>query len=119
MLRVCTIGRNPTMCHLGLTHRVSVDSLHERCASDDIVLLYEKTEHQAGDIFTRGFVNTDKWKHAAKLINVLALPLLMAMFGQGKATSPEGSATPTFSVPPQVAIPQDVCESSSGPCFQP
>ena len=107
MIRVCETGRNPTMRHLGRTHRVSVDWLHEQFSSDQISLLYEKTDRQAGDIFTKGFTNPDKWRHAAELINILSPDLLKAI-GRGSA-KPSSS----FEVPPQVAVPQDAPEQSN------
>jgi hypothetical protein len=89
------------MRHLGRSHRVSVDWLHEQFASDQITLVYEKTDRQAGDIFKKGFTNPDKWRHAAKLINVLSPSLLKAIGRAG--TKPRSS----FEVPPQVAVPRD------------
>ena len=108
MIRVCETGRNPTMRHLGRTHRVSVDWLHEQFAADQVTLLYEKTDRQAGDIFTKGFTNPDKWRHAAELINVLSPNLLLAV-GQGSVVP--GTS---FQVPPQVAVPREVPEQSGG-----
>ena len=43
MIRVCQPGRNPTMRHLGRTHRVSVAWLHERFAELDLDLSFEMT----------------------------------------------------------------------------
>jgi hypothetical protein len=94
------------MRHLGRTHRVSVDWLHEQFMSDNIVLLYEKTDRQAGDIFTKGFTNPDKWRHAAELVNILPPDLL-------KAISRDGAQPGiSFQVPPQVAVSGDVPEQS-------
>ena len=96
------------MRHLGRTHRVSVDWLHEQFSSDNIVLLYENTDRQAGDIFTKGFTNPDKWRHAALLVNILP-PDLLKSIGRGDA-----QPGTSFMVPPQVAVPGDVPEQSGG-----
>ena len=45
------------MRHLHRTHRVSVDWLHETFERGDIVLLYETSERQCADIFTKSFVH--------------------------------------------------------------
>ena len=55
MIRICETGRNPTMRHLGRTHRVDVAWLHERFASPDVTLQYVVTDEQCADIFTKGF----------------------------------------------------------------
>ena len=35
------------------------------------VLIYEKSEFMAADIYTKGFTDPDKWEHARHLINVV------------------------------------------------
>ena len=69
MIAVCKSGRNPTMRHLGRTHKVDVAWLHERFESDDFELRYTESEQMAADIFTKGFSDPDKWTHACTLIN--------------------------------------------------
>ena len=59
MIAVCRSGRNPTMRHLHRTHRVSIDWLHEVCQRDDVVLLYEVSDRQCADIFTKAFANPE------------------------------------------------------------
>ncbi len=46
MIRVCKTGRNPTMRHIGRTHRVSVAFTHERFTLPGIDLVYEMTHTQ-------------------------------------------------------------------------
>ena len=69
MIQVCRTGRNPTMRHLGRTHKVDVQWLHERFAEPYYNLLYEPTLGMRADIFTKGFVDSDKWRHALDLIS--------------------------------------------------
>ena len=71
MIRVMETGRNPTMRHLGRTHGVSINWLHERFLEDWNELVKEDTTTMAGDVFTKAFDNKDKWTHACNLINVI------------------------------------------------
>ena len=71
MIRVCQTGRNPTMRHLGRTHRVSVAWLHERFAELGIDLRFEMTHRQAADIYTKAFHELVKWIAACLLINIV------------------------------------------------
>ena len=71
MIQVMKSGRNPTMRHMGRTHRVSIAWLHERFAENDVALFYEETSRQAADIYTKAFDNVDKWKQACWLIGVV------------------------------------------------
>ena len=103
MIRVCETGRNPTMRHLGRTHHVSVDWLHERCASEDVNLIPETTDRQSADIYTKAFVNPDTWRHATELINISSMLKSIATRGDSIAKS---TKLPPFTVPPQVAIQQ-------------
>jgi hypothetical protein len=69
MIQVCRTGKNPTMRHLGRTHRVSVQWLHERFKDPCYHLVYEETNSMRADIFTKGFADQAKWSHALSLIN--------------------------------------------------
>ena len=71
MIQVANTGRNPTMRHLGRTHRCSVSWIHERFASDDLELIKEPSETMAADIFTKAFTNPEKWDSVRRLINVV------------------------------------------------
>ncbi len=46
MIRVCQTGRNPTMRHIGRTHRTSVAWMHEVFSAPNIKLVYEATHRQ-------------------------------------------------------------------------
>ena len=69
MIQVCRTGRNPTMRHLGRTHRVDVHWLHERFSDPAFVLYKEDTKGMRADVFTKGFTDADKWGYALYLIN--------------------------------------------------
>jgi hypothetical protein len=66
---VCQNGRNPTSRTLGRTQGVCVAWLHENFTNGHFDLIYEKTDAQAADIFTKGFTDVVKWKHACDNIN--------------------------------------------------
>ena len=80
MIRVCQTGRNPTMRHLGRTHRVSVTWLHERFAEPGLLLRYEMTHRQAADIYTKAFNEALKWTAACLLINIVDGTQLETLF---------------------------------------
>ncbi len=84
-IRVCETCENPTMRHLLRTHRVSVDWLHEIVNRDDVIMLYETTDRQAADVFTKGFTNVDKWVHATELINIFSPAALASLRGVGES----------------------------------
>ena len=69
MIQVCRTGKNPTMRHMGRTHRVDVLWLHERFKEPWLHLFYTKSSVMRADIFTKGFDQPDKWAHALDLIN--------------------------------------------------
>ena len=69
MIQVCKTGNNPTLRHLGRTHRVDVHWLHERFSEDCYKLIYEETRAMRAGILTKGFLDTEKWRHALMLIN--------------------------------------------------
>eukprot|EP00971_Amphidinium_carterae_P254284 5048029-Amphidinium_carterae.1 len=68
-IAVLKSGRNPTMRHLGRTHRVSEAWLHEVFLSGKMILNKCDTSDQAADIFTRSFTDEAKKKHACSLIH--------------------------------------------------
>ena len=68
MIQVMTTGHNPTMRHLGRTHRVDVMWLHERFKDDWLSLVKEDTLSMAGDIFTKGLTSQDVWERVCRNI---------------------------------------------------
>jgi hypothetical protein len=87
MIAVVRSGRNPTMRHLGRTHRISVQWLHEQLgepnrlvpagdkkgnfAASKVSLVHTDTNRMAADIYTKAFTDPDKWWKVCKLINVI------------------------------------------------
>ena len=74
MIRVCETGRNPTMRHLGRTHRVDVAWLHERFSEPELTLVYEQTKQQAADIFTKAFTDRDSGLMHVRSLRTTLLP---------------------------------------------
>ncbi len=109
MIRVCETGRNPTMRHILRTHHVSADMLHEITSREDVIMLYETTDRQAADIYTKGFTEPDKWRHATELINVFSPSALAAIRRAGEKK--KGGLD--FVVPEQVAL--QPCEDDTEP----
>ena len=74
MLQVCRTGRNPTMRHLGRTHGISIQWLHDETTKETCELHYIETANMAADIFTKFFpqAKASTWTEARKLINVLS-----------------------------------------------
>ena len=85
MIAVCRSGRNPTMRHLHRTHRVSVDWLHEVFSRGDVVLVYESSDRQCADIFTKAFTNPEKWVHVCELVGIMGPSRLAQIDLHGKA----------------------------------
>ena len=70
MIQVMNSGKNPTMRGLGITHGTSINRLHEAFQDDWNELVKEGTDTMAGDIFTKGFENKEKWIRACAMINI-------------------------------------------------
>ena len=68
-IKVITSGRNPTMRHMGRTHRVCLAWLHETFANGHYDLRRCSSDRMAADIFTKHFTNAAKWLHACRLIS--------------------------------------------------
>ena len=70
MIRVLTIGGNPTMRYLSLIHGIKVNWLHQVSSGPNVKLNYVESELQAADIFTKTFESGVKWATLLPLINV-------------------------------------------------
>ena len=71
-LIVIKTGRNPTMRHLGRTHRVDLSFLVETFKNNsDLTIKYCVTSEQCADILTKAFTNAPRWLHACELIGVV------------------------------------------------
>ena len=91
---VCKNGRNPTSRTLGRTHGVCVAWLHENFTNGHFDLIYEKTDAQAADIFTKGFTDQVKWEHACRNINHVDPAIFWASCPPARGDSPPPSEKP-------------------------
>ena len=70
-IQILMTGKNPTIRHMGRTHRVDLAWLHEVFMNqDDVRLQFCDTDKQAADIFTKPFVSEPLWRRATTLINI-------------------------------------------------
>ena len=67
-IRMLESGKNPTLRHLGRTHKVDLAWLFEAFKGERYDLRYCTTEEQAADIFTKHFSNPEKFAHACRMI---------------------------------------------------
>ena len=67
-IRVIETGRNPTMRHIGRTHKVDLRFVHERFAGGDMLMGWTDTERQSADIITKASTAALEWKHVRALI---------------------------------------------------
>jgi hypothetical protein len=128
MIQVCNTGRNPTMRHLGRTHRVDVHWLHEVFGQPYMNLLKEESLRMRADIFTKAFDNPEKWGHALEMIahvdpkswwrydpsatriKVLDTPALQGTGGDTSAAEANGTAAaaaPTAPTELPITIPRN------------
>ena len=70
MLQVMKAGRNPTMRHLGRTHRVSVAWLHEQHRRLLYDFVIRRSQYMAADIFTEAFAVGSRWLEVLDLIGI-------------------------------------------------
>ena len=97
MLRVCQSGKNPTMRHLGSTHGIHVAWMHEHANGEHSEMLQCDTTKMCADIYTKGFNEPDKWRHACNLINVID----PSQFSLSLLTTLHKDYTTTFKPTPQ------------------
>ena len=86
MMRVVETGRNPTMRYIGRTHGVSIAWLHERFKEQHHLMTYCESSKQAGDIYTKPFIDAAKWESVYNLIGVCHPSLLHAVIHDFVAT---------------------------------
>ena len=75
-MRIVTTGKNPTIRHMGRTHKVDIAWLHERIRKESMVVEVTNSEEQAADIFTKYFPagKAREWNNNLRLIGVLKAP---------------------------------------------
>ena len=72
-IRMLETGKNPVLRHLGRTHKVDLAWLFEAFGNKLYNLKYCTSEEQAADIFTKHFINADKWRDVCRLIGHMTL----------------------------------------------
>ena len=71
-MRILQTGRNPTLRHLGRTHRVDLAWLSDVFRfNDQVDIRYCVTSEMCADIFTKSFTNPQRWAHACDLVCVV------------------------------------------------
>ena len=69
-ITVARTGKNPTMKFLERGHGVSIGWIHHRIDGGWYNMIHTRTEHMAADVYTKAFVDPNKWDRLRKLINV-------------------------------------------------
>ena len=67
-IQVLKTGKNPTMRHLGRTHKVCVAWLHEQFQGDNMNTSYCDSALQCADVFTKAFTDKLCWNPVCRLI---------------------------------------------------
>ena len=98
-IRMLESGRNPTLRHLGRTHKVDLAWLFEEFQKSTYHLRYCTSEEQGADIFTKHFINTDKWLEVSACIGHMPMAKLFTSKGAPKT----GGRLPARPKPPKTA----------------
>ena len=70
-IRIVQTGKNPSLRHLGRTHKVDLQWVHERLHDGQFSIEYCPSCDMAADIFTKHFTDGDRWRSACWLIGHL------------------------------------------------
>ena len=83
MIVCCKSGKNQTMRHMGRTHGISLQWVHDELQKGYCELRYIDTSKMAADIFTKFFPQSKAavWKEVRKLVNVLSPDEFKEMVG--------------------------------------
>ena len=70
-VQILRSGRNPSLRHIGRTHKISLKWLSEVLTNNPqfMRLSYCDTKDMCADIFTKAFSNPEKYQHALQLIS--------------------------------------------------
>ena len=84
MIICCKSGKNQTMRHMGRTHGISLQWLHDELQKGYCELRYIDTSKMAADIFTKFFpqAKASVWTEVRKLVSVLSPAEFEDMVGQ-------------------------------------
>ena len=88
-------GRNPTMRWLDRVHRICVAWLHNQFAKENVVLMYEKSDRMAADIYTKAFTDAAMWDKVCGLINVIDPKLIQHIMVKKAKDDAEALVAPT------------------------
>jgi hypothetical protein len=77
-IRMLESGKNPTLRHLGRTHKVDLSWLFDEFKKESYMLRYCTSEEQGADIFTKHFVDANKWREVCTLIGHVTKSMLWA-----------------------------------------
>ena len=69
-IRILENGKSPTFRHSDKTQRVNLSWLSEQFKRKWYRIVHGPTMLQAADIFTKPFVNAEKWKFAVRLLSI-------------------------------------------------
>ena len=64
-------GHSPAMRYIHRTHGVDMTWLHERIVDGSMTISITKSKDMAADIFTKHFLDGEKWREVCSLINVM------------------------------------------------
>jgi hypothetical protein len=91
-IQVIKTGRNPTMRHLGRTHKIDIGWLHNVFARGLCSLGYCDTEKQAADMFTKSFAEKTKWHTVCGLVGLVDFSKASNIFSISRAHHPRVNA---------------------------
>ena len=81
VLKLLLKRRHPRMKHVGRTHRVDLDFLHQVMADPSITARYVNTKEQIADIFTKANFSSAQWR---TLCNAMQLGTTMISTAVGR-----------------------------------
>ena len=97
MITCCKSGKNQTMRHMGRTHGISLQWMHDEIRKGYCELRYIDTAKMAADVFTKFFpqAKANVWTEVRKLVNVLSpqeFKDMVGMPGEGHVSVQESKS---------------------------